>query len=742
MIGRGARGWAGQVIEVARRHLLGYLRSPVALVVAAAFLILEGVSFAALVAGLADPARPAPLGAVLEGHVVGGFVHWALQLAVLAALAGRLADDRRAGTWEALVTAPVAESAAVVGAWLAGALLYAALWLSTLAYLAVLIHYAPGGGAGGAGIDLGPVISAYAGELAIGAAGLALALAASAWTVNTVAATVAGLGVLLAWLAAGELPTLVPGLAADHPTLAAALLASGPRPVLAALARGEVRVDSALVVIALIVGGLRTAVALGGVGRRRGGAVGLGAIEGGLITAALVLIAVLAGRAVTPWDASRAGRNSLRASTIAVLDRVDGPVTVAVLRPGMDQLAPIYAEVDRLLARMARRQPALRVVRWDPAADPAGIPAVAAAAALDEHQLVRGGAIVLTRGARQRAIGLLDLAALGRDALAAPEVSSLRAEAAVGQALAELLDDAPVTVCGVRGHGELPLGGGGDDDGAGQGDDADGGWAPVATRLAADGVAVEDLDLTGDVPARCRVLAVIGPAVPLPGAAALAIDAYLAGGGRVLVALSGRDVGGPGQPRLPASGLEAVLGARGVDAGAGWVVDDDASVPVPLGFRVVDGYGDHPITAGFAGRRATVWQATRALAVRGNDATVLVATGPRGHAVDGSGATGRLPLAVAIERGPARLVVLASAESIAADAAGRGTGGELLATRAILWLAGRVQPPAAAGDQAGDRVRLVMTVGERRAVSAVVVVAWPALIVGLIALLGRRRRAG
>lgn len=736
MIGRGARGWAGQVIEVARRHLLGYLRSPVALVVAAAFLILEGVSFAALVAGLADPARPAPLGAVLEGHVVGGFVHWALQLAVLAALAGRLADDRRAGTWEALVTAPVAESAAVVGAWLAGALLYAALWLSTLAYLAVLIHYAPGGGAG---VDLGPVISAYAGELAIGAAGLALALAASAWTVNTVAATVAGLGVLLAWLAAGELPTLVPGLTADHPTLAAALMASGPRPVLAALARGEVRVDSALVVIALIVGGLRTAVALGGVGRRRGGAVGLGAIEGGLITAALVLVAVLAGRAVTPWDASRAGRNSLRASTIAVLDRVDGPVTMAVLRPGMDQLAPIYAEVDRLLARMARRQPALRVVRWDPAADPAGIPAVAAAAALDEHQLVRGGAIVLTRGARQRAIGLLDLAALGRDALAAPEVSSLRAEAAVGQALAELLDDAPVTVCAVRGHGELPLGAGGD--GAGQGDDPGGGWAPVAARLAADGVAVEELDLTGDVPERCRALAVIGPAVPLPGAAALAIDAYLARGGRVLVALSGRDVGEPGQPRLPASGLEAVLGARGVDIGAGWVVDDDATVPVPLGFRVVDGYGDHPITAGFAGRRATVWQASRALAVRGADATVLVATGPRGHAVDGTGATARLPLAVAIERGPARLVVLASAESIAADAAGRGTGGELLATRAILWLAGRVQPPAAGADQAGDRVRLVMTAGERRAITAVVVVAWPALIVGLIALLGRRRRS-
>ena len=133
------------MLEVARRHLLGYLRSPVALVVAAAFLILEGVSFAALVSSLADPARPAPLGAVLEGHVVGGFVHWGLQLAVLAALAARLADERRAGTWEALVTAPVSESAAVVGAWLAGALLYAALWLSTLVYLIVIVRQAPVG---------------------------------------------------------------------------------------------------------------------------------------------------------------------------------------------------------------------------------------------------------------------------------------------------------------------------------------------------------------------------------------------------------------------------------------------------------------------------------------------------------------------------------------------------------------------------------------------------------------------
>lgn len=716
-----ARAWPAQALEVARRELLGYLRSPVALVVAAAFLVLEGVSFATLVATLADPARPAPLGAVLEGHVVGGFVHWSLQLAVLAALAARLAEERRAGTWEALVTAPVAESAAVVGVWLAGLALYAVLWLSTLVYLVVLAHHAPGGAA----IDLGPVASAWAGELAVGAAGLALALAASAWTTQAVAATVAGLGVLLAWLAAGELPTTWPGLAAEHPTVAAVLSACGPRPLLATLARGEVRPAHALALAAIALGGLRLACALVGVGRRRRVTTGLGAVEAGLLATCLGLAAVLAGRALPAWDVSTGGRNSLTATTRAVLARVDEPVAVTVVRPGIDELAAVYDEVDRLLARMARRQPALRIVRWDPAAAPTALPALAAGAALDEHQLARGGAVVLVRGARQRVVALLDLARLGRDVLDAPAVSALAAEAALGQALAELFDDAPVTVCAASGPALVPLVG-------------DGGWGPVADRLRADGLVLEPLALVDEVPARCRVLVVLGPTAPLPGEAALAVARFLDGGGRVLVALSGRaaDGGGP----LPRSGLEPVLGAWGVDAGDGWVVDDEAAVPLPLAFRVVDGYGEHPITAGFAGRRPSIWQGTRALVARGADATVLVATGPRGRRVDGAGAAGRLPLAVAVERGAGRLVVLASAESIAADVAGRGTAGTLLAARAIGWLAGRVQAPAPGGDQAGDRLRLVMTAGERRVVAALVVVAWPAVVVVLVALLGRRRR--
>lgn len=199
---------ARQVLTVARMQLGAALRSPVAWMLAAGFLVLEGVSFASLVAVLADPARPAPLGAVLEGHFGGTLLAWAIQLTVLAAIAARAADDRRTGQWEVLVAAPIREGTAMVGVWLGAVALYAILWLPTVAYLAIVIVASPGD----AHVDPGPVLAGYAGQLVIGAAALALALAAGAPARQPMVATVAGFAALLAWLVIGELPALVPSL--------------------------------------------------------------------------------------------------------------------------------------------------------------------------------------------------------------------------------------------------------------------------------------------------------------------------------------------------------------------------------------------------------------------------------------------------------------------------------------------------------------------------------------------------
>lgn len=720
------------VATIARMQLAVALRSPLAWLVALGFLVLEGVSFAALVAVLADPARPAPIGAVMETHFGGTLLSWAIQLTVLAALAARAAEDRRTGQWEVLVSAPVREGAAMVGVWLGALALYAILWVPTLLYVAALAAWSPVDAA----IDPGPVVTGYAGQLAIGAAGIALALAAGAALRQPMVATVAGFALLVLWLVAGELPSLVPDLARDHPALAAALDRCAPRPIAIRLARGDLRAADLVWLAGLTAGALAAAAALVGAGRRRRGRVGLGAYRGALVAIAAGLAAVLVDRTGAAWDASASGRNHLARATTAALASLDGgdaPVTATVIRPGIAAIDPLYDEVERVLALMARAQPRLRVERWDPARDPGAAPAAAAAAVLDERELVRGGAVVFARGDRQRAVALLDLAEVGRDALAAPAYTQLRIEHAFARAVAELADDTPRTICATRGHGELDP------------DALAGGWGAVTARLADDGIAVEPVDdPLDDVPARCAALAVIGAAAELPAGAQLAIDRYLDRGGRLLVALPGRELAQPDGGRLGGSGVDHVLGRRGVGVPRAWVLDPAAAVDLPLAFRVVDGYGDHPIVAGFAGRRVTIWQRARPVVVAGPDARALVTASPSAYGASDPAGAARvaidppIAIAAAIEQGGTRVVVLGGAEAIGVDPAVRGQGTDLLAARALAWLVGRT-PDISIPPKAGDRVRLVLDAGERRALAAFVIAGIPLLAVGLLVFLARRR---
>jgi hypothetical protein len=715
-------------LAVARRDLTIYLRSPIALTVAAAFLVLEGASFAALVGVLADPARPAPLGAVLETHFGGTLVHWMLELTVLAALAARLAEERRTGTWEALVTAPVGEGTALVGSWLAAVALWALLWLLCLSHVVILVALAPPG----ASIDLGPVAAAYGGEVLVGATGLALAMAAGAWSGQPLVATMAGFAALCVWLLLGELGELAPGVIDGAPGLAATLERIGPRRALAALARGEVRWDAILALVALAVAGLRLAMALVGVGRRRGGTVAAIAIEAALLGVGVALAGVLVARAFAPWDVTAANRNSLEPATVTVLARMGEPVQAIVLRPNVDANRPLFEETERVLARMQAAQPALRVQTFDPANDPSAVAALAAFAAVDETELVRGGAVVLTRGARARAIALRDLEGEGAVDLEARTFEHVRIEAALGQALAELLDDAPVRLCATTGHGELPMAGGALS------------WSPVITRLAADGLAVDAVEVIGGVPATCRVLIVAGPTAPLSAVEAEAVAAFLDRGGRLFLALARRSLDGT-RATLDvnaATGLEAVLATWNIALPDG-VVGDEA-LAFDLGtLRVVDGYGAHPVVRGFAGRRATVWRKPRPIVAP--DAVALVATTATG-AAQGHGhhipvtATGPVALAVAAERGDARVVVVGSASAMTLGEVERGWGGDVLASRAIAWLAGRLVPPAVP-EKDGDRVKLVLSANARRAVAALAIGGVPLVAVALLWLLGRRRRA-
>jgi ABC-2 type transport system permease protein len=151
---------------------------------------------------LAQPS--APPGAVMQYFFGGTILFWIALLGVTAAATMRLiSEERRAGTLEPLLTAPVTATEVVLGKYVAALGFFAALWIPTLLYLAILRGYAD------ARPEWGPIAAGYLGTLLEGGAFLAVGLLASAMTKNQLVAFI--LAFVLAWvlLLLGVLETLV-----------------------------------------------------------------------------------------------------------------------------------------------------------------------------------------------------------------------------------------------------------------------------------------------------------------------------------------------------------------------------------------------------------------------------------------------------------------------------------------------------------------------------------------------------
>jgi len=730
-------------LKIAARELLALVRSPIAYVVGVAFLVVQGVQFAALIAQLSDPAQPAPLGAVLEGQFGATWLHWTLQIAIVAALAMRtVAEDRASGTWEVLLTAPVTEAAAVVGKWLAALAFYALLWLPTLAYLAVIAAYAPPGAA----FEPGPVAAAYLGELVVGASFLAVGVAASAATRNQIVAAVAAFTALLLVLALGEAAALAPGLVGDG-ALASVARAVSVRGHLAAFARGELPLAPLVIHAGLTLTALSAAIAAARAGRRRRDDVLARVAATALIASCAVLAAILAVRHPRALDVTARGYHTLAAETRAVLARCTEPVTITVVRPAQARFDAIFEAAERAAARMGRAQPLVTVRRLDPALDPARAAEVARDGGLRADQLATGGAVEVVVGGRRRVLDLVELVELDEDALRALSVARLHVEEAITEVIAGALDATPAVVCVTTGHGEL-----------GATATPDGLDASLALdRVRRDGIAVEPLDqLAAGVPASCTVVAALGP-TPLRDAEQAAIAEHVARGGALLVAArSRRD---DATAALAATGLEAVLGGAGLALGDAVVLDPAQRLgdapPLGLRFQVVTTYGDHPAVRGFAPLRATAWEMVRPVIATprvGIAHASLVTASAEAELVDIGGAVtprapGAPPPALAVwaggTGGPVVLVGSAESLSSAAPRAGRGAGDLLLASL-LEALAGRARPDLSLPAEAPPQVRLIMTSGQRRAVFALCIGALPLGFAALGITLGlwrRRRRA-
>lgn len=169
---------------ISRKELKSYLSSPMAYIVTAMFLAISGTFFSVYLAA--------------TNYVdtsIKGFLNAAQILILLfaAVLTMRLvAEERKLGTWELLLTSPVRDSQIILGKFVGSFAVLAGMLLLTLYYPFLLIVFGDP--------DLGAIGTSYLGLLLLGAACLAIGVFASTLTSNQiVAAVVSGAMLFALW---------------------------------------------------------------------------------------------------------------------------------------------------------------------------------------------------------------------------------------------------------------------------------------------------------------------------------------------------------------------------------------------------------------------------------------------------------------------------------------------------------------------------------------------------------------
>lgn len=186
-----------------RRELAGYFLSPVAYATLTFFLAVMGTIFYFLTGIMTSGVA----GATVMNLMFGSPFYWMTQMIIVPLLTMRLfAEERRMGTIETLLTAPVSD-AQVVAAKFAGVFsFYAFMWLPTLLFFVGLNFFS----ANGLPLTAGVIIAAYLGVFLGGAMFLAIGLLCSLMTANQIIAAITCFAMLMLVFFAGFIKFIAP----------------------------------------------------------------------------------------------------------------------------------------------------------------------------------------------------------------------------------------------------------------------------------------------------------------------------------------------------------------------------------------------------------------------------------------------------------------------------------------------------------------------------------------------------
>ncbi|MBI3322016.1 MAG: ABC transporter permease [Candidatus Omnitrophica bacterium] len=189
------------LLALTPRELKAFWYSPIAYVVGIVFLLLQGWIFWLLVAVLNDP-RVDPSWTMSQFFFGGTFFYWFSVLIITPLLTMRtFSEEKRTGTIEFLLTAPVSDMQVVLAKFLGAWLAYILLWLPTLLFFLAMRFFTP--------MDWGPVLTGYLGTWLLGGVLIAIGVLASSLTRNQVIAAVISFVAILLCFSIGILDVFI-----------------------------------------------------------------------------------------------------------------------------------------------------------------------------------------------------------------------------------------------------------------------------------------------------------------------------------------------------------------------------------------------------------------------------------------------------------------------------------------------------------------------------------------------------
>ena len=282
----------------------------------------------------------------------------------------------------------------------------------------------------------------------------------------------------------------------------------------------------------------------------------------------LVMGNVLAARATQSFDLTKYKNNTLAPQSLLVAQRLDSTANAWLWDNSGD---PNLASTRNLLQRYAAASPHFKVTVEDPNNDPAT--------------------------ARAQGVKVVDTIVIqyrGKPQLLNP---GSQTEQDITAALLTLESTRTPTVCWVGGEGEGDL----------KNTDQLQGYSETSDQIIKDNFLVRDLVLSqaASVPADCDVVALVGPTKQIPDATVKVLTDYLAGGGRLLLAVD------PWREAAVTARYNAVLTDYGLSFSGGLVVPDAAHAArgEPTATAVLQ-YGSSPIARDLSNRVSFFPEAT------------------------------------------------------------------------------------------------------------------------------------